>query len=109
MFGIGMQEMIVILVIALIFIGPSKLPEIAKGLGRAFSEFKKATNDFKETIGIDNEMQDVKNAFDEMNKDIKETIDLKPPSSDKTYTEPDAEIPVKEPEIKNTDKPTDAE
>jgi TatA/E family protein of Tat protein translocase len=52
MFGMGMSEIIVILVIALIVIGPKKLPEIAKSLGKAMGEFKRATNDFKDSISI---------------------------------------------------------
>ena len=53
MFGMGMSEIIVILVIALIVIGPKKLPEIAKSLGKAMGEFKRATNDLKDSISID--------------------------------------------------------
>ncbi len=41
MFGIGTQEMMVILVIVLVLFGGSKLPELAKGLGRSMKEFKK--------------------------------------------------------------------
>lgn len=50
MFGIGMSELLVILVIALIFIGPKRLPEIAKGLGRAINEFRRATDDIKKEV-----------------------------------------------------------
>ena len=78
MFGIGMPEMILILAIALIVIGPKKLPDLAKSLGRAMREFKKATNEFKETMQIDNELTEVKKAFDDINEDVKQAVDLKP-------------------------------
>ncbi len=93
MFGIGMPEMILILAIALIVIGPKKLPDLAKSLGRAMREFKKATNEFKETMQIDNELSEVKKAFDDINEDVKETIDLKlePEKKAVDKTETDAE------------------
>jgi sec-independent protein translocase protein TatA len=43
--GIGMPELIIILVVVLIFFGGSKLPGLAKGLGQSIKEFKKATKD----------------------------------------------------------------
>jgi TatA/E family protein of Tat protein translocase len=53
MFGIGMQELLIILVIALIVVGPKKLPELAKSLGRGLSEFKKTAEDFQSTMMAD--------------------------------------------------------
>lgn len=58
MFGIGMQELIVIFIIALIVVGPKKLPELAKALGRGFAEFKRAANDIRQTIDTDIHLTD---------------------------------------------------
>lgn len=69
MFGIGMPEMILILAVALIVIGPKKLPDLAKSLGKAMGEFKKATSDLKESMQIDTELKDVKTAFDDIGKE----------------------------------------
>ena len=48
--SIGMPEMLVILVIALIIFGPRKLPELGKSLGKSLAEFKRASNEFKAQI-----------------------------------------------------------
>jgi len=83
MFGIGMPEMLLILAIALIVIGPKKIPDLAKSLGRAMREFKKATNELKESIAIDEDLSDVKKAFDDINTDIKEVVDITAPPKEK--------------------------
>ena len=74
MFGIGMPELLLLLAIALIVIGPKKLPDLAKSLGRAMREFRKATNEFKESIQIDEDLSDVKKAFDDLGSDIKDSV-----------------------------------
>jgi TatA/E family protein of Tat protein translocase len=76
MFGIGMPEMILILAIALIVIGPKKLPDLAKSLGRAMREFKKATNEFKETIQLEGELSEVKETFKDISDEVKDAVDL---------------------------------
>src|ERR1041384_5720462 len=50
MFGLGFWEIAIILAVALLVLGPSKLPELAKGLGKGLREFRKATEEFKSTI-----------------------------------------------------------
>jgi len=51
MFGsIGMPELIIILVIALIIFGPRKLPELGRSLGRSLGEFKRASNELRNTL-----------------------------------------------------------
>ena len=80
MFGIGMPEMLLILAIALIVIGPKKLPDLARSLGKAMGEFKKATSELKDSIQLDSELKDVNAAF----KDINAGSDKTPPAADST-------------------------
>jgi len=48
MFGIGMPELLLILGLALIVLGPKKLPELAKALGKGLAEFRRATDELKD-------------------------------------------------------------
>ncbi|MDM8517975.1 Sec-independent protein translocase protein TatB [Desulfobacterales bacterium HSG16] len=76
MFGMGMTEVLVILAVALIFIGPKKLPELARSLGRAMNEFKKAASEIKESMDVDNDLDSLKKTYDDVNTAIKNPIDL---------------------------------
>lgn len=74
MFGIGMPEMLLILAVALIVIGPKKLPDLAKSLGRAMGEFKKATSDIKQSMEMDAGFGDVKSTFNGIKDDIRDSV-----------------------------------
>jgi sec-independent protein translocase protein TatB len=76
MFGIGMPEMLVILAVALIVIGPKKLPDLAKSLGRALGEFKRATSDLKESIQSEAGLDEVRESLNEVNTDVRRTLML---------------------------------
>lgn len=75
MFGIGMPELILILAIALMVIGPKKLPDLAKSLGRAMREFKKATSELKDSLELDSEVKEVRATFDEIKSGITDTAE----------------------------------
>ena len=63
MFGpIGMPELIVIMVIALIIFGPRKLPELGRSLGRSLNEFKRASNELKHTLDEEIRIEEQKTA-----------------------------------------------
>jgi len=80
MLGIGMQEIILILIVALIIIGPKKLPDLARALGRAMAEFRRAADDLKENLDIngvreekEKMIQDLKQAKFYKDSDAKES------------------------------------
>lgn len=60
--SIGMPEMLVILVIALIIFGPRKLPELGKSLGKSLAEFKRASNELKSTLEEEIKVEEQQNA-----------------------------------------------
>lgn len=69
MFGLGFGELILIFLIALIFIGPKKLPELAKGLGKGIREFQNAAK------GFSDQLQETQNEI------TKETTKVEPTAS----------------------------
>jgi Tat protein translocase TatB subunit len=73
MFGIGMTELLVILVIGLVVLGPKKLPELARSLGRGLAEFRRASTDMRREF-----------------MDVAEEAKIRPPPLEETH-QPGAE------------------
>jgi Tat protein translocase TatB subunit len=63
MFDIGFDEFLLILVVALFVYGPNRLPDLAKALGRGYAEFRRATNELKETFDQDETVREIKQEF----------------------------------------------
>jgi sec-independent protein translocase protein TatB len=80
MFGIGLPEMIVIFAVALIVVGPDKLPGLARSLAKGLMEMKKALNEVKENLtqegkDLDSVQQDLRKTADELREKM---IDVDP-------------------------------
>src|SRR5690242_9794367 len=59
MFDIGLQELVLIFVIALLVFGPKNLPQLGRALGRAMREFRKASDEFRSTIETNLQMHEI--------------------------------------------------
>lgn len=75
MFGIGFPELILIMALALIVVGPDKLPELARSLAKMVVDLKKTAEGLKESIDIeDNPLSEIKPRLEDAAKNFKETI-----------------------------------
>jgi TatA/E family protein of Tat protein translocase len=88
MFGIGMPELLIILGLALVILGPKKLPGLAKGLGRAMREFKDATNEMKESFR--EETHELEEAKDSIVGEIHRATEPEDVAEEATESEEDA-------------------
>ncbi|MCF6291230.1 MAG: twin-arginine translocase TatA/TatE family subunit [Desulfobacterales bacterium] len=80
MFGIGLPELILIMAVALVVVGPDKLPELAKSLAKGVLELKKAANTLKEQLREDDEDKSAWDEITENNDKLEQAYKGLPPS-----------------------------
>ena len=89
MFGLGIPELIVIFIIALVVFGPKKLPDLGKALGKGIAEFKRASQEIKDTI--ETEVRSAEQSIDlaKLKVDVEgKEAELKAEAAQKETTEP---------------------
>lgn len=87
MFGIGPMELVLILVVALLVLGPKRMPELARTLGKGLGEFRRASNDLRQSLALDeiqNELRDGLASAGSIHKPVKkpEAEDRPPQAGD---------------------------
>ena len=98
MFGtLGMPELILIFVVALLLFGPRKMPQIGRSIGRAMGEFRRASNEFKRTIedevaaddirDVEQDLKGIRDVGKEL-RDLKKTVESPIESTVKKILEP---------------------
>jgi Tat protein translocase TatB subunit len=81
MFGIGLPELLVILVVALIVLGPKRLPEVARTLGKGLAEFRRATSDITDELrGAQHMLEEEARAATRPMTQAKSAVKAKPPA-----------------------------
>lgn len=88
MFGIGPMELMAILVVALLVFGPKRIPELAQTLGRGLAEFRRASNDLRQSLALDELQRDLR-------KDPAEKQTIHRPGDRPAQAGDDVEIPDK--------------
>ncbi|MGB9767084.1 MAG: Sec-independent protein translocase protein TatB [Sulfurihydrogenibium sp.] len=102
MFGIGFQELLLIMVVALIVLGPQRMPEVARALGKFFREIKSSVDEVKSTVV--NDISSIKS----IEKDFK-VEEYKPPKIEETAAKPKSFEEEFEKEIKKSENKKEIE
>ncbi len=125
MFGLGLPEMMIILVIALLIFGPKRLPEVGQNLGKAIRSFRDGAeaikSDVEASTGLDEKtrkdlagsltLEDTRKEFEDIGKDLKGTVSLTPDKKDEAgKSEGDKEAkPAEVPKVAAAPEPKETE
>jgi len=98
---IGMQELIIIFVIALIVFGPRKLPQLGKSLGRSIAEFKRASNELRSTleqeIRVEETRKEIMEPIETLGEEAKKAVEEASDLSDSSSLAPAPSPEISEP------------
>ncbi|HPW54652.1 MAG: twin-arginine translocase TatA/TatE family subunit [Thermoanaerobaculaceae bacterium] len=90
MFGsLGIPELVMIFIVALLLFGPRKLPEIGRTVGKALSEFRRASNDLKRTLEDEVAADDLRAAHRDLQRVIADPYSAEPPAAGRPDSDPD--------------------
>jgi TatA/E family protein of Tat protein translocase len=102
MFNIGFSELLIIVAIALIVFGPNKLPELARAFGKAMREFKKATEEIKESFEAETrDLKQFKQTFVDQSllANLAEELSRESPTTEETSAHPESSLPPETPAV----------
>lgn len=102
MFNIGFPELLIIIAIALIVFGPNKLPELARAFGKAMREFKKATEEIKESFEAETrDLEQFKQTLVDQSllTNLAEELSHESPATEETSAHPESSLPPETPAV----------
>ena len=112
MFNIGIPELLIIVAIALIVFGPNKLPELAKAFGRAMREFKKATEEVKESFEAETkDLEEIKHTLTDENllADLADEVSSPAPTTEEISAQQEFSFPTETPPLEEASAQTEGE
>ncbi len=112
MFNIGLPELLIIVAIALIVFGPNKLPELAKAFGRAMREFKRATEEVKESFEAETkDLEEFKHTLTDENllTDLADQVSSPEPTAEETPAQGDPSAPAETPALQEASDQNEGE
>lgn len=110
MFGIGVTELGIILVVALLVFGPKRLPELARTLGRGMGEFRRASNELRQSLALDDLQNDLRRDLGQAGRIHKPTHPPDRPAQagdDVPAAAPETRESAREPSSEDSERPPD--